>query len=75
MSDRIVRSPKLARKGICERYQLPITIIVAWPRYRHTWEAFGEAQRYTPGSTVENNGGTWISDGPENFDMAGRLAA
>lgn len=29
-----------------------------------TCDAVGDALRYTPGSTMENRGGTWMSDEP-----------
>ena len=62
MSERIVLKPRLARKGTYESddaYGLVLTC-----------GAVGEAQRYTPGSTIENAVGTWISDGPADFDMS-----
>jgi hypothetical protein len=34
----------------------------------------GDAERYTPGSTIEKRVGTCISDGPGCFDIVSRAA-
>jgi hypothetical protein len=39
-----------------------------------TCDAVGDAERYTPGSTIEKRVGTCMSEGPGCFDIASQTA-